>query len=1286
MSAPGAPEGGHAARSGAGDAPAAAHLRCATANVTTLRPGEHQQGIGLAARLQSLEMQFNEADLHLVGIQEGRFKESQRYDGVSYQIFAVAADDAGSFGVQLWLHRCLRPDVRAVLPHSTRLLEVEARLHLAQGMVQRLVAFSAHAPHLAAPHDAKAGFWDLLTTAVNAAAARSPNAKIVVLLDANARVGSVAGPGLGGAQPDEENSNGELFRAFLEATSLAAANTYFEAGATWCSTFGTEARIDYVCVQQADVPHVSGVRVCADIDISPADREDHRVVATVLRCDVHEGAPKQARPRKPNLCAVADPRKCDEFRDEIWTFQAPRDASIHEHVAALMGHVSAAALRVFGSAASRPKKPWITDGTWQALKRVPAARRHLHSANLACGHAQLQVLFLTWVTACRPTFAPRRGLAQLGWPTRARLVRAHAQWALLQRDAAAAFHGLRMLRAAVKPMLKEDRNDHLFRMAVKAQRTAELNDFRGSFGVVRALSAYKPRRLPAVLLEDGTLSRTEEERQERWARHFAGVFGAQMCDDLDQLKSAPTVLTTVHEFHPTLHQLAAAVRRLPNRKAVGPDSVPAEILKAGHDAFAVKLFDIVERMIASEVVPIQWRGGRIVDLFKGKGAAACCDDSRGLLIGDHAGKAVIDLLKAEIDPIYQRSVPPSQFGAVKGGGTDYPHHLVRAALDYARIAGLSACVVFVDLVKAFDRILRELIFGFPQGVIDHLAHLLSLGLSDAQARWVLEHIAEHGTVLQQWGIDPKVIALVAALHTGSWFTYAECRHVIAAARGGRQGCKLGSIVFNAGYTPPLLALAEEMKARGVTMRASSSDGAGDPFWSAALHAAPEGADEFLDVTFVDDEALVLLAPSPRALDAVMDIALAALAATFQRYMLAINWSRGKSEALLKYRGRHAVACWEARRQPCGKILIPLPVQAGHDFLIVVDRYKHLGGIVATSGSEVHEARARASSALAAYAPLASRIFGAACIAHGLKVLFASALVWSRLFFNSHTWTPSPAVLKVLNGPYMRLLRRLAGAMRFDATARSDLRVRLDLDMPSIDCVLIKRRLVYAARLLEAGPSALLALLRVEWRGARLPWTVQLHADFAALVERVPAAACALPCLADSVQQWPAWIRENPKHWRRLVGDVHFSQSVLDESAAHGEAPLGHACAMCPGPVRPAFPTSKALAQHMRIFHKVRAPMRAFAPSDGKCRACGVAFQTRLRLLAHLSDSRRPRCRNWHLAHAEPLSAEVISALDAEDKALRLAAQRAGLSHVIAVQPALASCGRVVGRTSTSAVQ
>eukprot|EP00972_Heterocapsa_arctica_P051704 7607568-Heterocapsa_arctica.AAC.1 len=68
-------------------------------------------------------------------------------------------------------------------------------------------------------------------------------------------------------------------------------------------------------------------------------------------------------------------------------------------------------------------------------------------------------------------------------------------------------------------------------------------------------------------------------------------------------------------------------------------------------------------------------------------------------------------------------------------------------------------------------------------------------------------------------------------------------------------------------------------------------------------------------------------------------------------MLAINWSRGKSEALLKYRGKHAVARWEARRRLDGRVVIQLPDVAAHGYLFVVDRYSHLGGIIATSGSE-----------------------------------------------------------------------------------------------------------------------------------------------------------------------------------------------------------------------------------------------------------------------------------------------------------------------------------------------
>ena len=156
-------------------------------------------------------------------------------------------------------------------------------------------------------------------------------------------------------------------------------------------------------------------------------------------------------------------------------------------------------------------------------------------------------------------------------------------------------------------------------------------------------------------------------------------------------------------------------------------------------------------------------------------------------------------------------------------------------------------------------------------------------------------------------------------------------------------------------------------------------------------------------------------------------------------------------------------------------------------------------------------------------------------------------------------------------------------------------------------------------------------------------------------------------------------------WRRFVGELDFPQSVLDRAAVPGAPAVAFSCSMCAGPERPAFASQKALAQHMRIAHGLRSPMRAFAPASGTCSACGVAFRTRLRLLTHLSDSRRPKCREWLLAHGAPLPEAVIASLDEVDKVSRRAAQRAGLSYVAAVLPALAPNGKVVGRVATSAV-
>ena len=89
---------------------------------------------------------------------------------------------------------------------------------------------------------------------------------------------------------------------------------------------------------------------------------------------------------------------------------------------------------------------------------------------------------------------------------------------------------------------------------------------------------------------------------------------------------------------------------------------------------------------------------------------------------------------------------------------------------------------------------------------------------------------------------------------------------------------------------------------------------------------------------------------------------------------------------------------------------------------------------------------------------------------------------SRLCFNAHIVVPTPRYLTMLNQPYMRVLRRIAGHVRFSSGAIPDYQVRTLLAQPSIDCYLMKARLNYLKRVVRNNSRLLTAMLhlRVKW--------------------------------------------------------------------------------------------------------------------------------------------------------------------------------------------------------------
>ena len=152
---------------------------------------------------------------------------------------------------------------------------------------------------------------------------------------------------------------------------------------------------------------------------------------------------------------------------------------------------------------------------------------------------------------------------------------------------------------------------------------------------------------------------------------------------------------------------------------MGPDGIPAELLRAGGPWVVSYLHEIIRGVVRSVGIPVDWKGSRLARLWKGKKDAKVCGNSRGLMLGSHSGKVFTGLLKDAIFDTYRLAMPDEQCGCVKAKSTAHVCHTSRLFLDWCHGTGRSSCVRFLDLEKAFDTVVREFVFWGPtqqQGV------------------------------------------------------------------------------------------------------------------------------------------------------------------------------------------------------------------------------------------------------------------------------------------------------------------------------------------------------------------------------------------------------------------------------------------------------------------------------------------------------------------------------------------------------------------------------------------
>ena len=264
---------------------------------------------------------------------------------------------------------------------------------------------------------------------------------------------------------------------------------------------------------------------------------------------------------------------------------------------------------------------------------------------------------------------------------------------------------------------------------------------------------------------DGTICKTPEENAAVFCEHFKALYGKTPDFDetvLELLPQCPIVEGCDHL--PNDDEIRNATLRLKNT-APGDSGICAPALKClldSDETFAL-LKSIVLQFWRTEIVPLEWNTGGLTILPK-KGDLSWPKNYRGIMLLEIAYKIVAIILHCRLEPIMESLDQEPQCGFRTGRSCMDSIFTIKIALKKRREHGLESWVLFLDLVKAFDRVPRQVLWS----------------------------------ILEKFGVPAKLVSLLKALHTEFKvkFTVDEVTQTLNCIIGVKQGDVLGPILFN----------------------------------------------------------------------------------------------------------------------------------------------------------------------------------------------------------------------------------------------------------------------------------------------------------------------------------------------------------------------------------------------------------------------------------------------------------------------------------------------------------
>ena len=122
-------------------------------------------------------------------------------------------------------------------------------------------------------------------------------------------------------------------------------------------------------------------------------------------------------------------------------------------------------------------------------------------------------------------------------------------------------------------------------------------------------------------------------------------------------------------------------------------------------------------------------------------------------VADHASKVFTGTFKTRVQDDIVKSFRKKQYGGTKGGGTLFAAMSTLLFIQYCIALNLSVAILFVDLSKALDYAIREILLGWMPGFNGSKRELLRpSGVGEECIEELIHYIDTTGGLLvRTWG-------------------------------------------------------------------------------------------------------------------------------------------------------------------------------------------------------------------------------------------------------------------------------------------------------------------------------------------------------------------------------------------------------------------------------------------------------------------------------------------------------------------------------------------------------